>query len=143
MVFERTYYWLGFCFAHWSKKREILFAVWGAAYFIGAVCSKLVLLSEFKGIIVFAAVVRGIVAFSCIFLGIGLQKVFLKIVHENRKSVVKLALMWGVIFIVSNEAKPIEYSGLELGTPIISFVLGIMGSIATLYLAKLLSKMKF
>ena len=55
---------------------------------------------------------------------------------------VKLALMWGVIFIVSNEAKPIEYSGLELGTPIISFVLGIMGSIATLYLAKLLSKIE-
>lgn len=67
------------------------------------------LLSEFKGVIVFAAVVRGIVAFSWISLGIGLQKVFLKIVHEDRKSVVKLALMWGVIFIVSNEAKPIEY----------------------------------
>lgn len=114
----------------------------GGAYFIGAVCSKLVLLSEFKGVIVFAAVVRGIVAFSWISLGIGLQKVFLKIVHEDRKSVLKLALMWGVIFIVSNEAKPIEYSGLELGTPIISFVLGIMGSIATLYLAKFLSEIE-
>lgn len=141
MVFERTYYWLGFCFVHWPKKRENLFAVWGA-YFIGAVCSKLVLLSEFKGVIVFAAFVRGIVAFSWISLGIGLQKVFLKIVHEDRKSVFKLALMYGVIFIVSNEAKPIEYSGLELGTPIISFVLGIMGSIATLCLAKFLSEMK-
>lgn len=92
----------------------------GGAYFIGAVCSKLVLLSEFKGVIAFAAVVRGIVAFSWISLGIGLQRVFLKIVHEDRKSVFKLALMYGVIFIVSNEAKPIEYSGLELGTPIIS-----------------------
>ena len=122
-----------------QKSEKFYLLCGGGAYFIGAVCSKLVLLSEFKGVIVFAAVVRGIVAFSWISLGIGLQKVFLKIVHEDRKSVVKLALMWGVIFIVSNEAKPIEYSGLELGTPIISFVLGIMGSIATLYLAKLLS----
>lgn len=114
----------------------------GGTYCIGAVCSKLVLLSEFKGAIVFAAVVRGVVAFSWISLGIGLQKVFLKMVHEDRKSVSKLALMWIVIFIVSNEAKPIEYSGLELGTPIVSFVLGIMGSIATLYLAKFLSKIE-
>lgn len=125
-----------------QKSEKFYLLCGGGAYFIGAVCSKLVLLSEFKGVIVFAAVVRGIVAFSWISLGIGLQKVFLKIVHEDRKSVVKLALMWGVIFIVSNEAKPIEYSGLELGTPIISFVLGIMGSIATLYLAKLLSKIE-
>ena len=116
--------------------------MWGGGYFIGAVCSKLVLLSEFKGAIAFAAVVRGIVAFSWISLGIGLQKVFLKIVHEDRKSVFKLALMWVVIFIVSNEVKPIEYSGLELGTPIASFVLGIMGSIATLYLAKFLSEIE-
>lgn len=100
----------------------------GGTYFIGAVCSKLVLLYEFKGAIAFATVVRGIVAFSWISLGIGLQKVFIKIVHEDRKSVFKLALMWVVIFIVSNEVKPIEYSGLELGTPIASFVLGIMGS---------------
>lgn len=125
-----------------GQKSEKFYLLWGGAYFIGAVCSKLVLLSEFKGVIVFAAVVRGIVAFSWISLGIGLQKVFLKIVHEDRKSVFKLALMWGVIFIVSNEAKPIEYSGLELGTPIISFVLGIMGSIATLCLAKFLSEIE-
>ena len=116
--------------------------MWGGAYFIGAVCSELVLISEFKGAIAFAAVVRGVVAFSWISLGIGLQKVFLKIVHEDRKSVFKLTLMWGVIFIVSNETKPIEYSGLELGTPIVSFVLGIMGSIATLYLAKFLSEIE-
>lgn len=89
---------------------------------------RLLLLYEFKGAIAFATVVRGIVAFSWISLGIGLQKVFIKIVHEDRKSVFKLALMWVVIFIVSNEVKPIEYSGLELGTPIASFVLGIMGS---------------
>ena len=114
----------------------------GGTYCIGAVCSKLVLLSEFKGAIVFAAVVRGVVAFSLVSLGIGLQKVFLKIVHEDRKSVFKLTLMWVVIFIVSNEAKPIEYSGLELGTPVVSFVLGIMGSIATLYLAKFLRKIE-
>ena len=61
-----------------GQKSEKFYLLCGGAYFIGAVCSKLVLLSEFKGVIVFAAVVRGIVAFSWISLGIGLQKVFLK-----------------------------------------------------------------
>lgn len=32
MVFERTYYYLGFCFVHWPKKREILFAVRGRLF---------------------------------------------------------------------------------------------------------------
>lgn len=114
--------------------------MWGGSYFIGAVCSKLILLAEFKGAIAFAAVIRGIVAFSWISLGIGLQKVLLKIVNRDRKSAFKLALMWVLIFIVSNKVKPIEYSGLELGTPVASFILGIIGSIATLYLEKFLNE---
>lgn len=125
-----------------KKSNKFYLLCGGVTYFIGSVCSKLILFSEFKGSIVFAAVVRGIIAFSWISLGIGLQKVFLKIVHEDKKSVSKFILMWLVIFIVSNETKPIEYSGLELGTPIISFVLGIMGTIATLYLVKFLSEIK-
>ena len=115
----------------------------GGTYFVGAGCSKLILLSEFAGTVVFAAIIKGVLAFSWISLGIAFQKVLLKIVHEERKSVFKLALMWIVIFVVSTEVKPIEYSGLELGIPIASFILGILGSIATLYLAKFLSKIEF
>lgn len=51
-----------------GEKNDKFYLLCGGAYFIGEVCSKLVLLYEFKGAIAFAAVVRGTVAFSWISL---------------------------------------------------------------------------
>lgn len=126
-------------------KRNNMF-VWcvlgGTAYFISAICSDIALELPFKGGVVFFAIVRGVVAFSWLSLGIGFQRALLNRNHEYNASIFKMVLLWIIIYIISNKAEPIEYSGLQMGNPLISFVLGVIGCIATLYLAKYVSKVE-
>lgn len=103
-------------------------------------CSTIILQSKDGKMIVFAAVTRGVVAFSWLLIGMGIQRALLKWIHEYRMPIVRLVLLWVAIYFISNMTKPIEYSGLQMGNPIASLALGIMGCISTLQLSKYITQ---